>query len=255
MQQWHLRHSEAGLATIFGTLDTVFAIKGELITRDKISDVIRIEHSGSRYYIKRYTAGGSGLRRFFGRPRVQGEWENLQHFADWGIPTAPLIAYGLERNGLSFTRGAIVTQEIKNTRDLADMADHGLLNANIVKNMSSQLARFTQKLHQQGFAHNDLKWRNILVDDKQQIYLIDCPLGGFWRGAFFRYRQIKDLKTLDNRANKHLRRSQRMRFFLDYCGTNRLNAEHKKLLRGLLQRKSRRYDKQSNLLSALLDHY
>ena len=53
----------AALAADFGSLDAVFALQGERITKDPLSEVIRIERAGVRYYVKRYWGAGKGLRR------------------------------------------------------------------------------------------------------------------------------------------------------------------------------------------------
>jgi len=94
---WKLTISSNGLLDIFGNLDAVFSLQGQKITEDKVSDVIKVSHLGVNYYVKRYHSAGKGLKRFFGKPRVKGEWENLQWFAKWGIPTDNLIGYGLEK--------------------------------------------------------------------------------------------------------------------------------------------------------------
>ena len=94
---WTLNPDYQALAADFGSLDAVFALEGERITRDPLSDVIRIERGGVRYYVKRYHSAGKGLRRYLPRPRVQAEWENLRRFADWGIATAEIVGWGLER--------------------------------------------------------------------------------------------------------------------------------------------------------------
>jgi len=88
--------------------------------------------------------------------------------------------------------------------------------------------------------HNDFKWRNLLVDDEDRLFVIDCPLGAFWRGALLRYRCIKDLAMLDRVAKYKLRRSQRMRFYLQYRGHQHLTNEDKRQLKQLLSRKVRR---------------
>lgn len=245
---WHLTNNDAQLANLIGNLDRVFALQGEKITQDSISDVIKIEHNNIYYYVKRYSSAGKGLKRFFGKPRVRGEWENLQWFSQFGIPTADIVAYGLEKKWGFFKRGAVITQEIPNTKNLADLAtERRLLNNLTVKTISEQLAECTRILHAHGFIHNDLKWRNVLVDNQNKVYLIDCPVGDFWRGQLLSYRMIKDLKTLDNHAKKYLTRTQRLRFFLTYIGGQKLTAESKLFLLRLLTRRSRRYDKQSNL--------
>ena len=51
-------------------------------------------------------------------------------------------------------------------------------------------------MHDHNFTHNDLKWRNLLIDDQQTLYLIDCPNGDFWRGFWLKYRITKDFPNL-----------------------------------------------------------
>ncbi len=238
MAGWKLNPEYAALGDDFGSLEKVFSLQGERITRDPLSEVIRVERSGVRYYVKRYWGGGKGLRRFVGRPRIKAEWQNLRHFAKWGVPTVPVVAYGLERQAGSFRRGALITREVERTRDLAALAlsrDAKLRDARWVDHVSRQLACATRTLHDHHFAHNDLKWRNLLVNEQAALFLIDCPSGGFWWGPFLRRRVVKDLACLDKVAKYHLSRSQRMRFFHQYSGKHRLDAADKRMIREILQ--------------------
>ena len=66
-------------AKAFASLDAVFSLQGEAITRDPLSDVIRVEFDGLRYYVKRYHGAGKGVRRFIGRPRVKAESVSYTH--------------------------------------------------------------------------------------------------------------------------------------------------------------------------------
>jgi len=95
MAGWNLEPAYASLADDFGNLEAVFALQGERLTRDPLSEVIRVERGGVNYYVKRYIGAGKGLRRYLGKPRVKSEWQNLKRFAKWGIPTADVVAWGL----------------------------------------------------------------------------------------------------------------------------------------------------------------
>ena len=238
MAGWYLDSAYAQLASDFASLEAVFALEGERLTRDPLSEVIRIERAGVRYYVKRYCGAGKGLRRYIGRPRVKAEWQNLKYFAKWGIPTAPIVAYGLERKAGAFVRGALITRELDRTEDLALLAgrdDPRLSDARWVDGVSRQLARATRALHDHHFTHNDLKWRNLLVNDRAELFLIDCPTGAFWWGALLRYRIAKDLACLDKVAKYKLSRTQRLRFYLQYCGRQRLNAADKRRIRQIVR--------------------
>ncbi|VXC14550.1 Heptose kinase WapP [Pseudomonas sp. 8Z] len=239
MSVWRLNAGLVGpLAEEFGSLQSVFAIEGKRLTRDPLSEVILIEREGVRYYVKRYWGAGKGLRRYLGRPRVKAEWQNLKLFAKWGVPTAPLVAYGLERRAGSFARGALITRELEQTRDLAELArvgDQRLGDPIWVRNISAQLARSTRTLHDHHFTHNDLKWRNLLVNERGELFFIDCPTGSFWWGPLLRYRIVKDLACLDKVAKQVLSRAQRLRFYLQYRGRDRLNDSDKRRIRRVLK--------------------
>ena len=230
MSKWRVHADYQHLAADFGSLELVFALEGERITRDPISEVIRVEREGTGFYIKRYRRA-KGWRAYLPRPRIQAEWENLQHFADWNIPTARIVARGMERKAGAFVRGAMITQEIPQTHDLADLAnkqDPCLQNPAWIATVSQQIADFTRTMHQHRFVHNDLKWRNILIDQQLKAFLIDCPTGGFWWGPFLQYRIVKDLACLDKVGKYQLSRSQRLRFYLYYVQRQQLTPADKK---------------------------
>ncbi|WP_165673312.1 lipopolysaccharide kinase InaA family protein [Metapseudomonas otitidis] len=237
MSAWKHEGVSERLLSAFGTLEAVFQLEGERLTSDPLSEVIRVEIEGVRYYVKRYWEAGKGLRRYLGRPRVKAEWQNLKLFAKWGIPTAPIVAHGLERRAGAFVRGALVTREIVNTCNMAEMVerdDSRLKDPQWVAQISRQLAAGTRALHDHHFTHNDLKWRNLLVNDKAELFFIDCPTGGFWWGPLLRYRIIKDLACLDKVAKYHLTRTQRLRFFLQYRGRSQLSVADKRRVRQVL---------------------
>ncbi|MGH8349587.1 MAG: lipopolysaccharide kinase InaA family protein, partial [Pseudomonas sp.] len=169
MSGWRLEPAYSDLADDFGSLEAVFALQGEQITRDLLSEVIRVERNGVNYYVKRYVGAGRGLRRYLGKPRVKMEWQNLKRFAKWGIPTADVVAWGLERRGVAYARGAMITRELLRTEDLSALAerrDPKLSDRAWVDTVSRQLAQYTRTMHDHRFTHNDLKWRNLLIDDQ-----------------------------------------------------------------------------------------
>ncbi|QMV64112.1 lipopolysaccharide kinase (Kdo/WaaP) family protein [Ectopseudomonas oleovorans] len=238
MASWSLAPEYHSLSEDLGSLESVFELQGERLTKDPLSEVIRIERHGVRYYVKRYWGAGKGLRRYLGRPRVKAEWQNLKLFAKWGIPTAPIVAHGLERKTGAFVRGALVTRELENTLDLAEVAnrqDVRLTDQEWVQVISQQLAKSTRTMHDHHFTHNDLKWRNLLVNEKAELFFIDCPTGSFWWGPLLRYRIVKDLACLDKVAKRVLSRTQRLRFYLQYRGRNRLSSGDKRRVLRILK--------------------
>jgi tRNA A-37 threonylcarbamoyl transferase component Bud32 len=234
MATWQVDPLHPQLHSVFASLEQVFALEGERITRDSVSEVIRVELQGVRYYLKRYRKPGNLARRFLVKPWIKAEWQNLKRFRQWGIPTAPVVAWGLERRHGAFVRGAMVTRELPDTSDLASLLKQGdarLHDPQWIRQTGLQVARITRLLHDHHFVHNDLKWRNLLVDPDGGVFLIDCPGGAFWWGPMLRYRIVKDLACLDKLAKTCLSRSQRLRFYLQYRGRQKLNAADKKRIR------------------------
>lgn len=255
MSRWNLNPDYAGLTAEFGSLAAVFALQGEMLTIDPRSEVIRIERAGVRYYVKRYGVGAGhardwrlywrrylrqGLLDFLPRPRIKAEWQNLKKFAEWDIPVPEIVAWGMERRFGAFYRGAMITRELVGAEDLARLAQLGdprLADGQWVQRISRQVAAHTRTLHENRFIHNDLKWRNILIDQTDKAWFIDCPLGAYWFGAMLEYRQIKDLACLDKLARHHLTATQRLRFYRlyrRYPAKRRLDAKDKKWLRAIV---------------------
>ncbi len=236
---WH----ETLIGEAFGSLEKVFALPQDkdLVSRDSDSVVFRYHQDGQTFYIKRLHST-KGLRSWLGQSRLRGEWNNLKLFARLGIPAARLVAYGEERCLTRARRGALITEALKDTRDLAFLALHNdkrLADRGWVDHVIAQVADYARKMHDYRFAHNDFKWRNILVDNnptEPMVYLIDCPTGQRWFGPFLAYRIIKDLACLDKLGKYHFSRTQRLRFFKLYRNRgNRLNSQDKKMIRRIVR--------------------
>lgn len=235
--QWFL-NPEYQSQTAFSGLSNVFALTGEAVTNDELSNVIRFENNKQIFYVKRYTRAGKGLRRWLGRSRIQGEWENLLYFQQLNIPTPPIVAYGAEYRYGVFQRGALITAEIPNSHDLASYAKKATShfhNKTWRHDILNRVAEYTRQLHASHFGHQDLKWRNILVTDEASptLYFIDCPLGRrvpFWRWP---HAQRKDLYCLYKLGKVHLSATECLRFYLRYCGQQKLRPEDKSTVRAV----------------------
>ncbi|MGV0034072.1 MAG: lipopolysaccharide kinase InaA family protein [Candidatus Azotimanducaceae bacterium WSBS_2022_MAG_OTU7] len=204
---------------------------GEEVSSNWMSRLVRYQSGADAYYIKSYSSRGRGLRRFMGRSRTRAEWENLQTFSALGLPTAELVAYG-EFFAHGSYRGTLITKEVKDTLDLATLVESrplGLRDRQWRSRVSGRLSEAVRKMHKNGFVHNDLKWRNILVavTDAPEVYLIDCPLGRKMPRPFLARGKIKDLACLDKIAKKQLSKLERLRFYLSYKGKSRLEKKDK----------------------------
>ena len=232
-------YQQSASGETFASLDKIFALEGEQITQDRFSDVIKVNIADTNYYVKRYTSGGSGLRKYMGRSRIRAEWENMLLFHSLGVPAANVVAYGEECSFGMLKRGALITEEFANSSDLHRISSRWpeLFKAKEwTDSVIHQIATSTRVLHENNFNHTDLKWRNILIslDCSPRIALIDCPAGETRPLFLARRGFIKDLACLDKMAKKVLSRSQRLKFFKIYRQTNKLNDQDKEQIRKVL---------------------
>jgi len=225
----------------FSSIEDIIALDGIVVSRDKISYVKKVTHGTTNYYVKVYWRGGNGIRRFIGRGRLRGEWENLRYFTSLGIRTPRIVAYGQQAKYGMLKCGVLVTQEVSKAEDMLRLSQENSAlfeDKQWLENVIVQIADYTRRLHHNGFVHWDLKWRNILVSTQSihepYVYFFDCPLGKR-RYAWLRKRgAIKDIACLDKIAKKILSDKQRMLFFNHYGGTDRLDAKQKRKIKQIL---------------------
>jgi tRNA A-37 threonylcarbamoyl transferase component Bud32 len=216
----------------FETIQVTLQQAGERISKDPISQVVRADIDTRQYYIKQYHQGGKGIRRFFGRSRAAGEWNNLFYFAGLDIPIPRIVAFGRKRINEQ-TLEVLVTAGVEDSTDLATLARQNperFKDRKWLLSIMRQVADYTRRLHDDGFVHWDLKWRNILIQHGQipKVFFFDCPLGRHWFG-WLKYRgAVKDLGCLDLEARKILTRSQRLWFYLHYRRLKTLNPAAKR---------------------------
>ena len=232
----------------FATLDQTLAQGGTVISADPVSRTSRIEIDGTGYYLKVYYAAGKRLRRHLGASKISREWSNLLALRDLGIPVANIIAYGEERPAGRFKRGALITEEIVDSRELTMIpASHPALlrMPGWLASVSAQLAAHIRRMHAGGFTHGDLHLRNILVTTaaEPEVYLIDCPSGGYPPAPLLAGRIIKDLANLDTETGDFLRATQRLSFFLHYRNSEGLSNADKLMLKRIMHYKHRKRDK------------
>ncbi|BFM18450.1 lipopolysaccharide kinase InaA family protein [Maricurvus nonylphenolicus] len=242
MSEWTIlpTYQQGRTAKDFASLEDAFSCGGELVTQSSLCTVSRLCYDGEEYYIKRYLGPAEGAARFFGKSKAKREWENLSRFSQWGLSPAELVAYGEESRWYK-RRGVVITRGVKNAVDMAALAREKsplLKNDHWVRSVCRQVAHATQVMHQNCFGHNDWKWRNILIngpEDDPRVHMIDCPAGTFWSEPFLSYRKIKDLACLDREARPVLTRSQRLYFYKQYTGRDKLSAKDKRIIRKVIQ--------------------
>lgn len=192
--------------------------------------------------------------RFLGRAsKARREYENYAVFKDLNITCAERMACGEQRDELGrLQRAFIITRAVPNVETLLEFIPKHCPSRTTAQSREmrgqilQQLASMTRRIHEVGFFHNDLYWRNILVQWKPgeapKLWWIDCPRGGFARFPFFQsHRRIKDLAALDKSAEQLLSVGERIAFVKLYLGEKRLGSKARQLIRDTLAYRQSRW--------------
>ncbi|MBP1728645.1 MAG: heptose kinase [Deltaproteobacteria bacterium] len=239
--QWHLDHevSDAAEMELFSSFDRVFAMVGEIVSGGQYCETIRVVAGGRDYYVKRYRAQGKHRWKAFGRSRAIAEYRNLTYFSRLGIPVPRIVGYGSQRMLGLFRRGAIITEGVPQATDLRTLCrtQPGLFrNRPWLLQVLRLLAGYVRLIHEDGFTHGDLHWRNILATTTAtpRVFFIDCPSGSRKLPLRHRHFLVKDLASLDRPAVQLLSRTTRLRFYLWYRNQTHLTHKDKELIAKVL---------------------
>lgn len=236
---WHIvpEYRNTALGKQLKNFDDAYGYKGTFIS----GQVYKIRIDNKNYYLKKFIIRKKLWVRFLSFSKIMTEYNNLSLFHRLGFPAAKIVAYGQETIAWVVQRGVLITEELVDCYDLSVIADkfpEQLQKSHWLDNVSHQIAEAARKMHQYQFAHSDFKWRNIMVnikDNSPKIYLIDCPAGMRWYRPFLEYRIIKDLACLDKRAKYELSKKQRLSFYKDYAQCQKLTTTDKIRIRKILK--------------------
>jgi len=186
-------------------------------------------------FYKLYTEP-SGSWRYVGRwSKARRETLSYDAFAKLGIRCAQWIACSEQRDRFRRLRSAfLITVAVPDAMMLDEyIAQHcddpRDSQANTTRRaLIDQLAAQVSCAHRASFFHNDLHWRNIIVNGPAHdpnVWWIDCPRGRVQRLPWLQRRlAVKDLACLDRTAVDVCSQSERMRFLLAYAQGDRQRA-------------------------------
>lgn len=234
------------------TFDAAYQLTGNIISKSSQSEIFAYQQADKTFFVKRYFRT-KGLASWFGWSRFDLESKNQQWFNQIGVPAARVVAIGKQGFLFKTYTGVLVTEGIPDSQELVNVAKQ---NPDVFRNkpwaatIIVQLADIIATIHQARFCHNDLHWRNILIQQsvdqlEPKIFLIDCPSGKKLTWPLLNYRKLKDLASLDKLAPQYLSQTQRLRFFMHYRGISKLTLNDKQMIRAVMQHKRNRVKRKS----------
>lgn len=248
---WETRLRAAGLSTF----EPAFLCEQGTAVRISGSSEVRrieIEVEGRRrvmflkkYWVKRWAQLRSRVFRgmLFGASKVRREFFNLALLHEWQLSEAAPVAFGEERRAGWLWRSFLITTGIAGPMPVDVFIRDVLPRRAAAERRSSrdellqQVARLTRAMHARHFTHGDLYWRNLVIAQNElaRISLIDMPRGRRYARELGVAARAADLAALDAPAPWFFRRSERLRFLLEYRQTRRLDAGGKELIRQVLK--------------------
>lgn len=235
-----------GLARVDQVLEQV---NGRVAAWSRTTDTTLVARAANQpgFYVKRYLYP-TWIKRirtmlrgtFFGTHRGQAEYRALEAMRAAGISAVRPVAFGARRIGHFVAACFLITEEVPEASNLTTFAEHVVsgrrpLSPKARQAMIHTLADQVSHMHELGFSHGQLFWRNILVrsnpDRTPEFFFLDA--------APRRWRKVASSQPWWQRELSHLTvsglpfttRSDRLRFLLRYFRVTRLNADLKRQAR------------------------
>ncbi len=172
------------------------------------------------------------------------EHDTAANLAAQGIGTPHTAACGERWGPLFETRSFLMTREVAQSesleRRLPDCFAAAGTSATLRerRDFVRRLADFVRRFHETGYRHRDLYLSHIFYSTAGSFCLID--LARAFRPLLRRRFQIKDLAQLHYSAPKqHFSATDRLRFYLSYCGRSGLQPSDKPLIAAVLRKAMR----------------
>ncbi len=176
-----------------------------------------------------------------------------------GFDVPVTIAIGESCSGLFHSESFLVTLGIKNTKravDIARQAQEITTHEQLAgfRDLLRNFGRTIGKMHANGIFHGDLRFGNVLLSPERaswRFFFIDNArtkkfiLLPFWL-------RVKNLVQLNISASGFLSRTDRMRFFTEYCARTGTGKKLGKVLVKAVLRKTRRRLNTEKIISRAL---
>lgn len=234
------------------SVQAVLACLGDrLAAWSKTSDAIwcDLSSASSSIYIKRYhyprwkhRLRGMFRGTFFKVSRARSEFRALRLMRQLGIQAVRPIAFG-ERRIAHFVRSCfLITEAVPDAVPLSAFikafGDRRASDAawQARRDILTMLARQVRHMHDAGFVHRDLFWRNVLIrllpDNRFEFYFLDASVGKRIRMPQRRQDSIVwDIAAMGAIAPQFCSKADQIRFLRTYLDTPRLSERDRRWLR------------------------
>jgi hypothetical protein len=203
-------------------------------------------------YVKEFYYKGAvhSLKYLLGKHRAQVMWKVSIHLLAHGIPVAEAEGYLIELRGPFCVKGWFVSRVLQRCFTLDSRKCHlekltkRLAHGGLIEVLAANVAA----MHNSGVTHGDLKWTNILINEREnQLWLTDFDASKIYRGQVGPKRLARDLARFVLSGLEAGVEEAIMEKFLDqYAGYRKLSRERidgptKRILKKLQDRHEKKY--------------
>jgi tRNA A-37 threonylcarbamoyl transferase component Bud32 len=248
--------TETGLTSVPAVLS---CMGDRLVAWSRSTDTIytALPRSKSAIYVKRFHFPRWGVRlrsalrgTLLGGIRAKNEYRVLTLMRRLGIQAVRPIAYGVRRRYGFVSRSFLITEAVPESMALSTFIQRyggtpGVgQSATVIKlrrRILVQLARQIRHMHDAGFVHRDLFWRNVLIrplpNQQFEFYFLDVSVGRRIRVRQWRQEAIvRDLAAMGVMAPAFCSRADQLRFIRAYLQINRIDDEARRWMELVQQR-------------------
>ncbi|MCK6456296.1 MAG: lipopolysaccharide kinase InaA family protein [Phycisphaerae bacterium] len=248
--------AEAGLASVEAVLTT---LGDRLVAWSRTSDTIfaSLPRSNTGVYIKRYhyprwrqrvrlALRGTVLRS----SRARAEFRILRNMRRHGIQAVRPIAWGERRRYGTVRSCFLMTEAVPESMALSSFihtfggrhssyrTPAAMRARRVILTTLAEQIRF---MHNAGFVHRDLFWRNVLIrplpNQEFEFYFLDASVGRRIRVRQWRKESIvRDLAAIAVLAPEFCSRADQLRFIRVYLDTERIDDEARRWMELVQQR-------------------
>ena len=162
------------------------------------------------------------------KTRAACEFALLRHMNTLRLPAPEPIAYRVMQHGFHY-RADLLSSRIQGAQDLVAILREKAITDDVWHDIGATIKRF----HHHGIYHHDLNSHNILLDDKNQVFLIDFdrgelrtnPVNTTWKQANMARLQRSFLKELNKFAQFNYTEKNWQALINGYHDTNILDVE------------------------------
>jgi hypothetical protein len=194
---------------------------------------------GGSFFLKQYRYRDRAMAARIHRDKARREADNYAAMRRRGIDVPDVVAFGARRRWGLLQDGFIVTRAVDGAEPLTAYWRQISGDPSARRELMFRTARMVRRMHDSGFFHVDLQWRNLLVSQdgpaRPRVVVIDSPRGGVRAWTLGRHHgRLRDLAGLYKDARRHLGRTELMRWFKAYLGAARLRDEQRAMARTII---------------------